>query len=309
LILKGIFSHKIMTFDNNNHVSRRAFIRNIILLGTGLIPGFSFIEGRRELDKTELTYHNIKTDKLRKNIKIVHLSDLHLEKGSTRENTIAMVNNLKPDLILMTGDYTNSNYGHIVNLTVLKDYVNNLRAEHGIYATFGNWDIGHETKLFVGTDVRPIRDSHLEISLGQDIINLIGLDYYKGDTFTRYKTDKIFRGINSDNYNIFLYHTPDLIEEISPSGNIDLYLSGHTHGGQIRIPFLRYFTNGLEGEFPYSGAIITFSTFGTKYQSGIFTVGQTKLFVSRGIGVGPILPIRIFCKPEIGVFTIGPDVV
>ncbi|MBF0473523.1 MAG: metallophosphoesterase [Nitrospirae bacterium] len=302
-----------MTIDNNKDpINRRTFLRNMMWLGTGVISGFSLIEGRREIDKTEITYHNIKTEKLKKNIKIVHLTDLHLDEGSRRLNTIELINNQEPDLILMTGDYTNSNYYHQVNQSIVKDYMNSLRSIYGIYSTFGNWDIGYERRMFNGTEVKTIRDSHVEIALGEDRINLVGLDYFKEDNYTKFKTDKIFKQINSDTYNIFMYHTPDLIEDISQSGKIDLYLAGHTHGGQIRVPFLRYLTNGagdLNSEFPYSGAIVTLSKFGTKYQSGIFTVGQTKLFVGRGIGVGLHITIRIFCRPEIGVFTIGHDVV
>lgn len=289
---------------------RRTFLRHMMWLGTGIIPisGFSLVEGRREIDEIELTYHHFKSDKLKKTIKIVHLTDLHFEEDNIRENTIDMVNNQQPDLILMTGDYTNTLFGEKINQKIVKDYVNKLKSKYGIYASFGNWDVGFENSIFNGTEVRTIRDNFVELEIEGNIINLIGLDFFMKDEHINFKADKVLKRINSDTYNILLFHAPDLIEHISPTGKIDLYLSGHTHGGQIRFPFLRYLTNDLKGEFPYYGAVITFSKFGTKYQSGLFTMGQTKLYVSRGIGVGPLMPLRIFCRPEIGIFTIGPDI-
>jgi hypothetical protein len=76
--------------------------------------------------------------------------------------------------------------------------------------------------------------------------------------------------------------------------NVDLYLSGHTHGGQIALPLY--------------GAIITLSKFGKKYESGMYTVGDTILYVNRGIGFEPrpAPPIRFCARPEITVFDIAP---
>lgn len=306
-----------MTNNNNENkykkylypVDRRTFLRHMVWWGITVIPplGFMAIEGKREIDKTELTYHHIKSDKIKENLKIVHLTDLHLNDDAFRDNTIELINNQEPDLILMTGDYINIDESKTIHMSLIRDYVNKLKSRHGIYASFGNWDFGYEDIFFQGTKVIPIRDSFIRIQIGANQLNLIGLDYYPKDQWINQKTEKILKKIDSDTYNILLHHIPDLIEDIAPSGKVDLYLSGHTHGGQIRIPFLRYFTNDVKGEFPYYGAIVTLSKFRTKYQSGMFTVGNTRLFVGRGIGVGPIFPIRIFCKPEIGILDITPD--
>ncbi|MHC4240332.1 MAG: hypothetical protein ACYSUC_11380 [Planctomycetota bacterium] len=73
--------------------------------------------------------------------------------------------------------------------------------------------------------------------------------------------------------------------------NVDLYLAGHTHGGQIALPFY--------------GALITLSKFGKKYESGMHKVDDTVLYVNRGIG-GHAWSMRFFARPEITVFDIGP---
>ena len=90
---------------------------------------------------------------------------------------------------------------------------------------------------------------------------------------------------------ILLYHTPDLMPLATKQG-VDLYLSGHTHGGQIRAPFY--------------GAILTSSQFGKRYEMGRYVEGKTDLYVSRGVGLeGMGAPrIRLFAPPEITLITI-----
>jgi predicted MPP superfamily phosphohydrolase len=91
---------------------------------------------------------------------------------------------------------------------------------------------------------------------------------------------------------LLLYHTPDLIEPASQA-RIDLYLAGHTHGGQVRLPL--------------HGAIITASFYGKQYEMGAYRVKQTTLYVSRGLGVeGFGLPrLRFLCPPELVLFELG----
>ena len=97
----------------------------------------------------------------------------------------------------------------------------------------------------------------------------------------------------AENYSILLYHYSDLAESLKGL-NVDLYLSGHTHGGQVRMPFY--------------GAIVTLSRFGKKYESGMYDINGTKLYVNRGIGLEntPAPKVRFLCRPEITVFDIHP---
>ena len=93
-------------------------------------------------------------------------------------------------------------------------------------------------------------------------------------------------------YTLLLYHSPDLIETASSVG-VDLYLAGHTHGGQVRLPFY--------------GAVITFSAYGKQYEMGWYEVGATTLYVSRGLGMeGWDAPrMRFLCPPEMEVVELG----
>ena len=99
--------------------------------------------------------------------------------------------------------------------------------------------------------------------------------------------------VPGDAFSVFLYHFPGLIEDVGDL-NIDLYLAGHTHGGQIRLPFY--------------GALVTLSRYGKKYEAGEYAVGDTILYVNRGIGMeGGLAPrVRFLCRPEITVFDIVP---
>ncbi|UCD15100.1 MAG: metallophosphoesterase, partial [Candidatus Omnitrophota bacterium] len=88
-------------------------------------------------------------------------------------------------------------------------------------------------------------------------------------------------------------HSPDLAQDLEGL-NIDLYLAGHTHGGQVNVPFY--------------GALITCSRYGKKYESGKYRVNNMVLYVNRGIGMegGDAPRVRFLCRPQITIFDIGP---
>jgi predicted MPP superfamily phosphohydrolase len=97
-----------------------------------------------------------------------------------------------------------------------------------------------------------------------------------------------------DKFSIFLYHYPDEIENVTPHG-IDLYCAGHTHGGQIALPFY--------------GALITLSKYGKRFEGGTYRVDNTWLNVNRGIGMegGPAPRVRFWATPEITVIDVLPN--
>jgi predicted MPP superfamily phosphohydrolase len=210
-----------------------------------------------------------------------------------------MVSDYRPALILMTGDYINK----MNAISRLRDFSRQLVSKYGIYACFGNWDAGKEDFLFRNTRVTPLRNASVEIIAGEDRVCLVGIDLPCG-----HDAKSALKDLDKDTFNILLHHSPDLIEDIAPYGTIDLYLAGHTHGGQVRIPFLRALKEGFKGRFPYAGSIAVVSKFGTKYESGWFQVGDTLMYVNRGVGMeGGLVPrMRLFCPPELAVFDIVP---
>ena len=127
------------------------------------------------------------------------------------------------------------------------------------------------------------------VTKGADAIAITGMGYVRSDA-----PREPIEGFSDERFDVFLFHTPDLIEDVSHCG-VDLYLCGHTHGGQVALPWY--------------GALITFSKFGKKYESGLHRVGDTVLFVNRGLGMEPrpAPQIRFFARPQIAVFDIRPE--
>jgi uncharacterized protein len=201
----------------------------------------------------EVTSHRIVTDKLApgQRVRIVHLSDLHIDGLSWREKNLAkLVNNQKPDLVLMTGDYLNS--GDSDAEEALRHIVREINAPGGLYAITGNWDAREWSRamsILAEEEVLRVDGKMLELSVrGVDIRLLGGL----GMIFRHEET--------ASSFDILLEHTPDLIEDAG--GLVDMYLCGHTHGGQVRLPVF--------------GAIVTLSKFWKRYEMGLYNVKGTE---------------------------------
>jgi len=238
------------------------------------------------VDVNSLTIH---TAKLRQaGLRIVHISDLHCDTiPRNEEQAIRIIRQLKPDVIALTGDCLN----HASALPQLQNMLRQLEAPLGKFAVKGNFDVRSRS--------------------GRDLLENTGFRWLEGDVVTVQKQGETvtFSGLGFDHpqaardllqqtdgsrFNVFLFHTPDLIEDIRGLG-VDLYLCGHTHGGQVALPIY--------------GALITFSKFGKKYESGRYDLDDTVLYVNRGLGLEPrpAPQVRLFARPEIAVFDIVPE--
>jgi predicted MPP superfamily phosphohydrolase len=229
-------------------------------------------------------------------LRILHLTDLHIERITRREqDLIQQVKALQPDLILLTGDYTNVDY--LDDTHTLRDtrmVLGQLSAPYGVYAVIGSVDGQHETDgLFDGLPITVLEDQIQKLQIGQQEIDLVGVSNF-GTTRDGQTLSALMQRVPKEAYSILLYHTPDLIE-VADRLEVDLYLAGHTHGGQVRLPLW--------------GAIITMSAFGKQYESGLYQLNPTTLYVSRGIGLeGLGMPrARFLCPPEIVVIDLGNE--
>ena len=244
-----------------------------------------FLEPRR----IEVTKLQIRTSKLiQESFRIVQISDLHCDKKPLSENSmVEIINSLEPDIIVFTGDAVNVPSA----LPLFKETMNNLKASLDKVAVYGNWETQHWPGLdyYSGTDIKLLDAETIELSKNNETITVTGLNCAKPIL-----AESIYRKLSNDYFNVFLYHYSDLVEDIDKY-NVDLYLCGHTHGGQIALPFY--------------GALITLSKFGKKYESGMYSVGNTTLYVNRGIGMDsfPAPRVRFFARPEITVFDIIPE--
>jgi predicted MPP superfamily phosphohydrolase len=217
-----------------------------------------------------------------KRFRIVHLSDLHIEAETGLVLRVPeLVKAERPDVIVLTGDYLNRTESQ----DVLKRFLNKLEAPQGVYAIMGNWDGWFASeKAFAGTSVKVLAGETARVDVHGSVLEISGAGipgYYE-------RTPASARA-----YRLFLNHTPDLIPEAALAG-FDLYLCGHTHGGQVRLPFY--------------GALITLSKYGKRYEMGYYQEGNMDAYVTRGIGLEPgiITAARFLCPPEIVVIDIVP---
>jgi hypothetical protein len=217
--------------------------------------------------------------------RIVHLSDLHLERIGRRETRmIELVREAKPHLILLTGDYMNVREGALA----LNEVLGALAAPHGVVGIEGNWDTKFVTAdLFRRANATYLVDDTLVLERGGQRLRLAGQGIVPGRPLKELLPAK-----DDGAYTIFLQHMPDAVDELrlrDPGQRVDLFLCGHTHGGQVCLPFW--------------GAVITLSKYHKKYERGLFDVEGVPMVVSRGVGSGGggVPHVRFLARPEVGV--------
>lgn len=239
---------------------------------------------------------SLETEKLSKNttLKVVQFSDTHLGEyyqSSDLEGLVAKINELSPDLIIFSGDLIDNNKTFEDEEGVTKA-LSKLKSKYGSYAVIGNHDHGgNGTKRYMrimkNSGMKLLVNSFDTITLEDGSkVSVIGIDdIVLGKPQMAQTLEKVPEG----SYKLFISHAPDVAEQIAAYA-VDLQLSGHTHGGQVRIPFM--------------GAPFT-PPYGEKYVKGLYEVGEAKLplYVNTGIGVST-LPFRFFNLPELTVITI-----
>lgn len=223
--------------------------------------------------------------------KVVQISDLHIYRFGNRERMlVSLIGKLDPQLIFITGDFANRNSTIVSALKV----VGKIAENRNVIAILGNSD--HQNglekidtqKLVSGLNkigVHILVNKSIKLKNEVDSVYIIGLDdnyLWKDDFF------KATANVPSTVKKILLAHSPDIVSKVR-LGKINLVLSGHTHGGQINLPFV--------------GAIVTNRVCNSfyKFVSGLYSYQNTKLYVNRGIGTSSV-PLRLFCRPEITVF-------
>ncbi len=201
---------------------------------------------------------------------------------------VEIVNSLQPDVIVLTGDFT---YGGPKYVEPCGEVLRGLRSRVGTYAVLGNHDyyVGASS---VATALKKAGCSMLidgldRLELRGEKLWLAGTDdLYYGTTDIK----KLLHDIPREATRIVLAHNPDFIEEFAAKDQrVDLMISGHTHGGQIR--------------FPIAGAPHVSSAYGQQYIIGLNRKDNTQIYTSRGIGT-VLLPTRVDCPPEIVLLTL-----
>ena len=238
--------------------------------------------------RLEVNTVDVPTEKLKSTtFRIVQISDLHCDRKMRNERKlVGIINSLSPDIIVFTGDALNS----LAALPLLRDTLADMRASLAKVAVRGNCDLKHwaHLDLFSGTGFELLEGGTVSVTKDGETLSITGLACRHMSPFK-----SLLEKVPPGRVSVLFCHYSDLIESLAGL-NVDLYLAGHTHGGQVAIPFY--------------GALVTLARSGKKYESGLYTVGDAILYVNRGIGMegGPAPRVRFLARPEIAVFDIGP---
>ncbi|MDH5763202.1 MAG: metallophosphoesterase [Nitrospinota bacterium] len=236
--------------------------------------------------------------------KIAQLSDLHsspLVGKAHLDYAVDLALAEKPDLVVLTGDFightlrTHRNDIHEFDSQYLDNLVEALgrvKAPFGTFAVLGNHDfwsgpevtrrLCHDFETLAGIPV--LRNRNVVLKRGRAALHLAGIDDY----WHSWDLNKALRKIPSSSVKILLSHNPDINRQIKPSHEIDLVLSGHTHGGQISLPFIGP---------PFS------PTRDMRYLKGLVQDGERQTYITRGVG-HLVVPIRFNCPPEVTLITL-----
>lgn len=240
-----------------------------------------------EVKQIAITLPNL--DRAFAGYKIVQISDLHAGDRIDRaqlERVVAAVNEQQPDLVVITGDHVSRiPKQHIELLDVLSD----LHPRDRTLSVLGNHDVYNDPApiraAIKKAGITLLENSVYTIERGTAKLNIAGV----GDVFAREdKLAETMAQLPAAGAAIMLAHEPDFADETAATGRFGLQLSGHSHGGQVRIPF-------YDGYLP---------ELAQKYPIGRYQVGKMIQYTNRGIGTIKIY-VRFNCRPEISVFTLS----
>lgn len=225
--------------------------------------------------------------------KIVVVSDLHnAEFGEDNDRLIRLIEKENPDMIAITGDFVDSNR---TDIDIVERLVQKLVEIAPCYYVTGNHEawIGEQyqesEKILLDEAVVVLRNQSVTLTKDHETIQIAGLDDpdfpNRTSSLSQNTTEAKLNNMNlTDDYCILLAHRPEDFKTYADL-DIDLVLSGHTHGGQFRIPLIGGIVAPNQGLFP-------------KYDAGLYTENNTTMIISRGIG-NSVVPIRFNNRPEL----------
>jgi uncharacterized protein len=293
---------------SNRPITRRRFLKAGLIGAAGLALYSGEIE-RHWLDVTERDFFLRNLPSAFDGMRIVQLSDIHMDNYTEPfflHHVIDRVNRIKPDAVFLTGDFVTATFGWKRNLKPAAKAFARGAAWHcagllkeleckALFAVLGNHDFSvgaaEVSAALEANGITVLRNASVPIERSGSRIWLAGVDDpLEGHPHPELAIPASISNIPNEPI-ILLCHAPDYADHLLtlPVGQaVNLMFSGHSHGGQIRLPFL--------------GALVL-PPLGRKYIQGWFRIGQLQLYVNRGIGTVE-LPFRLDCPPEITVITL-----
>ena len=271
------------------HLTRRQFLTGLV--ATPLVAVSATSAYARLVEP--YNYLVTETDILIRNLperfegfRITQLTDVHHSRilGIDEvRRVVSLAQQTRPDVFVLTGDYTTS-YRRFIEPCA--EALSTLNAPEGVWAVLGNHDHYTDPELtrraLERNHINVLTNANTTLRRASDFIQLSGIDdwSWNGTDWTR-----AFDGLKANSPTILLSHQP-MVLDFPEAQKASLILSGHTHGGQINLPWL--------------GAPARFATKDLRYAQGLFRRGDTQLYVSSGTGVIG-LPVRLGVRPEIAV--------
>jgi predicted MPP superfamily phosphohydrolase len=268
-------------------MNRRVFIRSLVGATAASAVGASACAYGVDTQDVEINHVPIKLG-LQQPLRVAALGDLHFDPvydEAYLAHVVQLVNGLQPDYITYTGDFVTSNLERVTNLADILAKATPARAAFAVPGNHEGWtNRGYiQGVLDQRAGIRMLCNQTLPIP-GEDNVFLTGLDTFSAGR----PRPGILDHTPANSRHIVLAHEPDSFNQLTDS-RIRLQISGHTHGGQVRLPII--------------GALIL-PKWGRDFQQGLFTSGDRQLYVNRGIGTLGY-HFRINCRPEITLFELS----
>lgn len=284
-------------------LSRRDFLRvikrlflSVFIANTGAsFYGLLSEPGWIDVKKLDIPLENLPESF--SGFRIVQISDLHLGGWMDRErfvHVLTLVKEQKPDLIVITGDFV---FGHAwsdnldVAVTDFVEEMSLITKEYPVFGVMGNhdhWtDIEKVRLMLERSGVVELRNDVRTFERDGEFLHVAGLDDI---SLNKQRLVVLYAVLPDTGPVVLLAHEPDYADETSKSGRFGLQLSGHSHGGQVVIPFIG------PPILPYLGR---------KYPSGLYRVRNMWQYTNRGVGMTSPF-VRFNCRPEITVIELKP---
>jgi predicted MPP superfamily phosphohydrolase len=282
-------------------ITRRDFLKltgitalNLLLASAGGL-GYSLLVEPSWLALERLTLKLPRLAPAFNGFRILQISDIHYGGWMNRErlqHVIQAALDERPDLVVITGDFLIGHHWNESVQTSLVELVEELSAlteRHTTLAVLGNHDYWTNAsavrEALTSCGIRELSNDVHSLSNAGDQLHIAGVD----DVWERYhRLDVVLEKMPQDGAAILLAHEPDFADYSAGTGRFDLQLSGHSHGGQVVLPFIG------PPVLPYLGR---------KYPSGLYKVGAMWQYTNRGVGMAR-LEVRFNCRPEVTVFTL-----
>jgi len=277
------------------------YIFLLILLG-----GAIYLYGTKiEIKNYQVKEYKIESHKISNNFDgftIAHISDIHYGRELNKNDLkkiINMVNKTEPDIVVLTGDLIDKDTKMTTNMTkTVTDILSKVKASSGKYAISGNHDIKFDEweNIINNSGFTNLNNSYDTIyNKSYDFLFIAGLSSFKDKESITNKNQKAYDFLNSFEkdgplYNILLIHEPDYIDELEDN-KYDLILAGHSHAGQVRVPFV--------------GSVIT-PKGAKKYSNEHYKINKSDLYISNGLGVSKY-NFRLFNTPSFNVYRLVKD--